>query len=311
MQSVDSVKRQHCRFIICFRQETFPGDQCSTKSTHDTGDIGTDRFASGDKFETSQDSIIIKSTALHYDLFSQFRSIGYFDHFKQSIFNDRISQSGGNICHFRPLFLGLFHLGIHKYGTACTEIDGMLGKQSRGSEVFYTVIQGLCKSLNERTTTGRTCLIELYAVHSLILDFNTFHILAADIQNTVHRRFEKCCCIVMSNRFYFSFVQHKCCFNQGFSVTSRTGMGNPGILRQQGIDFLHGTDGGSQRTSVIITVKGVEQRTVLSNKSDFGCGRTSVNAKIAFSFVFGKFRSSYTMTGMSFLKCCIILFVLK
>ena len=54
--------------------------------------------------------------------------------------------------------------------------------------------------------THLTCFIQLYAVNRLILDLDTFHILASDIQDTIYIRFKEGCGIVMRNCLYLSFV---------------------------------------------------------------------------------------------------------
>ena len=139
-------------------------------------------------------------------------------------------------------------------------------------KIFYRIIQRFCKSFNERTASGRTCLIELYTVNGLIFDLDTFHILAADIQNTVYIRFKECRGIVMSYCLYFAFIQHKSRLDQGLPISGGTGMYNFNSLRKLGIDVFNGGDGCSQRISVIIVVKGVKQSSVFAYKSRFCCG---------------------------------------
>ena len=135
------------------------GNQCGTKGTHDTRNIRTDGFTTRNLFEASKDCIIIEGTALNHDFFAQLGGIGYLDYLKQSVFDNGISQTGGNIRNTCTLLLGLFYLGIHEYGTTGTQVNGMLRKQSGLCEILYRIIQGFCKGFDKGTAAGGAGLI--------------------------------------------------------------------------------------------------------------------------------------------------------
>ena len=119
----------------------------------------------------------------------------------------------------------------------------MFSKKSSFCKILHAVVQRLCKGFDKGTTARGTGFIKLYTVYSLIFDFNTFHILPANIQDTVYFRVKECSGIVVRNCFYLSFVQKKGSFDQCFSVSGRTGIGNMSVFRHQRINFLNGTDG--------------------------------------------------------------------
>ena len=96
---------------------------------------------------------------------SQLGSIGYFDNFVKGIFYNGISKTRRNIGNLSSLFLSLLYLGVHKYGTACSKINGMLRKKCRFCEILHTVIQGFGKGFDKGTAAGGACFIELYAVN--------------------------------------------------------------------------------------------------------------------------------------------------
>ena len=54
--------------------------------------------------------------------------------------------------------------------------------------------------------SGGAGFIELYAVNSMIFDLDTFHILTADVEDTVHIRFKERSGIVMGHRFHFALI---------------------------------------------------------------------------------------------------------
>ena len=80
-----------------------------------------------------------------------------------------------------------------------------------------------------------------------------------------------------------------------------------GILRQETVDLLNGTDGGSQRISVIIAVKRVEQRSVFSNKCRLGGCGTGIDTQITVPFISGKLAFFYFVCTLPFMESIVIL----
>ena len=78
-QIIDLFDGQHSGLFAFI---TVTGDQCSAEGTHDTGDIRTDRFASGNGLKASQNRVIIECTALHNDVLTKFCRIGQLDNFE-------------------------------------------------------------------------------------------------------------------------------------------------------------------------------------------------------------------------------------
>ena len=61
LQMIDLVDGEHGGLYTVLI--TLTGDQCSTESTHDTGDIRADCFTSGNLFETAKNGIVVERTA--------------------------------------------------------------------------------------------------------------------------------------------------------------------------------------------------------------------------------------------------------
>ena len=156
-QLVDLINGEHSSF--CAFLMAFAGNQCSTESTHDSGNIRTDSFAAGNLFETSQNCIIVESTTLYNDVSAKFGSIRNLDNLIQCIFDNRVSKTCGNIGYLSSFFLCLLYLGIHENSTSGTKINRMLCKNSSFCEILYCIIQGFGKGFNEGTASGGTCFI--------------------------------------------------------------------------------------------------------------------------------------------------------
>ena len=115
-------------------------DKCSTECTHDTCDIRADRLTAGDCLEASKNCIVVERTALYNDMLAKFCRVRQLDNFKQRIFDNGVSKSGGDICYGSAFFLRLFYFGVHKYGTTGSKVNRMLRKKSLFCKVLYTVI---------------------------------------------------------------------------------------------------------------------------------------------------------------------------
>ena len=139
-------------------------------------------------------------------------------------------------------------------------------------EILHRIVQGFGECLNERTASGRACLIELHTVNGLVFDFDTFHVLTADIKNAVYIRLKESGGIVVCNSLYFAFIQHKGGLDQCFAVAGGAGVYDLHTFRKQLINILDGADCGSQRIPVIVMVERVEECSVFAYQRSL-CGR--------------------------------------
>ena len=89
----------------------------------------------------------------------------------------------------------------------------------------------------------------------MIFDFNAFHVLSADVEDTVYLWIEKCCRIVVGYGLYLAFIELECCFDQRLTVSGRAGVDNVCVRRELFIDLLDRADRSSQRAAVVIAVK--------------------------------------------------------
>ena len=135
-------------------------------------------------------------------------------------------------------------------------VNRVFCKKGSLGEILYGVVQRLGESFDKGTASGGTCLVQLYAVYGLITDLDAFHILSANIYDTVNLRVKESCCIVRGNGLNFPLIQQKSGLHQSLAVACGTGKCNAGILRKNAVDLLDRTDGCLKRASVIIAVEG-------------------------------------------------------
>ena len=112
----------------------------------------------------------------------------------------------------------------------------MFCKQGFMGEILNAVVQRLGKVFNERAAAGGTCLIQLHAVDGAVFDLDTFHILSADIKDTVHFRIEERSRIIMRDRLHLALVQQKSGFDQSLSVAGGAGVSDMCAVRHLLID---------------------------------------------------------------------------
>ena len=75
-----------------------------------------------------------------------------------------------------------------------------------GFPVRTVLLAQLVKGFDEGAAAGGAGLVQLNAVNGSVLDLDTFHVLPANVQDTVHFRLKKRRGIVVGDRLHFPFV---------------------------------------------------------------------------------------------------------
>ena len=234
-----------------------------------------------------------------------------FNYFKQCVLNDGIGETGGNIGDGGSFLLGLLYIGIHENSTSRSKVGRIFGKQSLFGKIDNAVVQGFCKSLNERTAAGGAGFVKLYAVDGAVFNLDALHILSADIQNAVHIRFKGRRRIIVGDGFNLALIQHQRRFQQRLTVAGGTGVYDIGLFGNDIVYLLHCADCGSQRTAVIIAVKMVQQGSVFADKRHLCSGGTGVDAQIAVSLISGDIRFPDIVAFVASGKFGVSLFIFK
>ena len=217
LERVDLLDRKHRRLLV--RVIALARDQSRSERAHDAGDVRTDRLAVRNLLKAAQNRVVIESSALHNDVASQLRGVGYLNNLVKRVLDNGVRKAGGDIRDSRALLLRLLYFGIHKYRTARSEINRVLCEQSFLREILHLIVQGVGKRLDKGAAARGARLVELYAVHGVILDLDALHILSADVQDAVNLGIKKCRGIVVRYGLHFSLIEQKRRLDQGLSVT--------------------------------------------------------------------------------------------
>ena len=304
-QLVDLFNGKHGG-LTAFCMVALLGNEGSTESPHNTGNVRTNSFTACYTLKASKYTVVVEGSTLYHNMTSQLFGIGNLDNLVKRILNNRVCKTCRNISYGCAFLLGLLYFGVHKYSTSCSKVNGVLCKQGSLGKILYGVIQRLGKGFDKGTTARGTCLVQLYAVYGLITDLDAFHILSADIYNTVNLRVKESSRIVVGNGLNFPLIQQQSSLHQRLAVTCGTGKRNVCIFRKNAVDLLDRTDGCLKRASVIIAVEGVKQGSVLTYKSSLGGGGTCINTQIAVAVILGKVTLLYLIGTLTLVKCLIV-----
>ena len=182
---------------------------------------------------------------------SELLCVGELYDLEQRIFYNRIGEPCRDIGDRCALFLRLLDVGVHKHGTAGTEIDRRVGKQRFFGKLFRRKPKRGGKVFDKRAAAGGAGFVEDDGIHRAILQPDAFHILPADVQHAVYQRIEECGGSGVRDGLHLAVVEAQGGFHQRFSVPGRAGTGDMRPLRHGGQDLQNGLPRDLDRVSAI------------------------------------------------------------
>ena len=200
--------------------------------------------------------MVIECTALYHDVAAQFGGIGKFDDFIEGVFDDGVGKTCGNIGNGGTLFLRLFHIGVHKHGAASAQINRILGKEGFFCKVLGSVVQRVGEILDKTAAAGGTGLVEQDGVYKTVAEFDTLHVLPADVQHAVHLRVKERGGCTVGNGLHFALIKAEGGFKERFSVACGASAKNHGV---SGELFFQLGDGLNSRLNGISAIVGIER----------------------------------------------------
>ena len=209
-----------------------PGDQCGAEGPHDSGYIWTDDPDPGDRFKRAEHGLVTEGAALNDDVRAELRWIGEFDHLVQGVLDDRIRQPRRDVPDGGAFLLRLFHVGVHEDGAAGAEVHGVFGKEGFLCEAFRRIAEGIGKVFQKGSAAGTAGLVEQYVVDGTMAEPDALHILAADVQHTVHLRVEECGGGAVCDGLDLAFIKVKGGFEKLLPVTGGAGAHDMRVLRK-------------------------------------------------------------------------------
>ena len=292
LEVFDLVEGEHSRLLSA--GIALAGDQSCAEGAHNAGDVRTCDLSAGDGLHTAQNGVIIEGAALDDDISAQLGGIGDLDDLEEGIFDDRVCKACGDVGDIRSFLLRLFDAGIHKYGAARSQVDGMLCKQGGFCEILYGKVKRFGKCLDKGAAARGAGLVEQDIVHRVVLDADAFHVLSADIEDAVDFGVEESRRIVVCDGLNLALIQKEGRLEQGLAVTGGAAAHDLCPFGKQAVDFRDRRNSSPDRAAVIVAVKRVEKRAVLADEGQLGSRGTGIDAEEAVSAVFGQVSALYT-----------------
>ena len=178
----------------------------------------------------------------------------------------------------------------------------MLREKRRLCKIFHAHIQRLREGFDEAAAAGRTGLVQKNVVDGVIADADAFHILSADVQDTVHLRIEEGGRVIMRDGLHFAVIQLEGRLQQGLAVAGGAGARNPDRMRNPVADLTDCPDGGSDRGTVVSGIEAVEQIAALADQCKLGGRGAGVDSQEGISAVIGQIGCLYSGRGVPLFK---------
>ena len=107
--------------------------------THKPRDNWARNISAKLSFKAAQHRVIVKCTALHHYVIAQLIRASGSDYFIYCVFHDAYGKSRGNIVHTCAVLLCLLYGGVHKHGTAASQIDGRFSVKSQSGKLLHSI----------------------------------------------------------------------------------------------------------------------------------------------------------------------------
>ena len=199
----------------------FLGIQRTPESSHQFRQVTSGHFGARQLFESTYHRIIPHGPTLYNNMTAQFGYIFQLQYLIQTVLHDRISQSGCNIVNRCSFTQHLFHLRIHKDGTARAQVAGLSRTAGRLCKIAGRITQCIGKGLYKRTAARRAGFIDFNPVDDAFLYEDGFHVLSADVEDKRNIFIKIMSRHVVSHSLYDASIQLKCGLDQVFAITGR------------------------------------------------------------------------------------------
>ncbi|MNW54013.1 hypothetical protein D3C74_315980 [compost metagenome] len=109
-------------------------------------------------------------------------------------------------------------------------------------------------------------------------DFNSLHVLTADIENVIYIRKKEGCCPIVGHRLYFPAIDTECGFHKSLAISGNIRVSDEAAFVQSAIDFRQGFSDRSKRISLVAAIEGVKYLMVYSGQHELRCCRSGIDA---------------------------------
>ena len=254
------------------------GEQGRTVGAHAAGDVGTHGMNAGELLKRAQRGIGHKGAALNDHLAADLLGVAQLNDLEQGVLDDRIGQAGRDVTHRGAFLLRLLDARVHKDRAAAAQVDGGLGMDGGVGERAHVHVHGDSEALDKAAAARRAGLVEHDVLNHAVLDAQTLHVLAADVQDKLDAGQECLGTAQVRNGLDLTGVGLEGLDEQRLAVARGGHVADGAAGGDVVVEIGHDDLGRAQDVAVVVAVPGVQQLTVLAHERGLHGGGTGVDA---------------------------------
>ena len=254
------------------------GEQGRTVGAHAAGDVGTHGMNAGELLKCAQRGIGHKGAALDDHLAANLLGVAQLNDLEQGVLDDGIGQAGRDVAHRGAFLLRLLDARVHKDRAAAAQVDRGLGMDGRIGERAHVHVHRDGEALDKATATRRASLVEHDVLDDAVLDAQTLHVLAANVQNELDAGQERLGAAQVRDGLDLAGIGLEGLDEQCLAVARGSHVADGAAGGNVVVEIGHDDLGRAQDVAVVVAVPGVQQLTVLAHERGFHGGGAGIDA---------------------------------
>ena len=253
------------------------GKQGRTVGAHAAGDVGTHGVNAGELLERAQRGVGHKGAALNDHLAADLLGVAQLNDLEQGILDDGIRQAGRDVAHRGAFLLRLLDARVHKDCAAAAQVDGSLSMDGGVGERAHVHVHRDGEALDKATATRRAGLVEHDVLDNAVLDAQTLHVLAADVQNKLDAGQKRLGAAQVRDGLNFAGIGLEGLDEQRLAVARGGHVADGAAGGDVIVEIGHDDLGRAQDVAVVVAVPSVQQLAVLAHERGFHGGGAGVD----------------------------------
>ena len=253
------------------------GEQGRTVGAHAAGDVGTYGMNAGELLKCAQRGIGHKGAALDDHLAADLLGVAQLNDLEQGVLDDGIGQAGRDVAHRGAFLLRLLDARVHKDRAAAAQVDGSLSMDGGIGERAHVHVHRHGETLDKAAAARRASLVEHDVLDDAVLDAQTLHVLAANVQDKLDAGQECLGAAQVRDGLDLAGIGLEGLDEQCLAVARGGHVADGAAGGDVVVEIGHDDLGRAQDVTVVVAVPGVQQLAVLAHERGLHGGGTGVD----------------------------------